>query len=53
MSLKGGPYISGEAHIHKQTKCRSLTALNVAVINYSLHDSSYASGVLLRMIDRI
>lgn len=34
-------------------KCYNLTALNLAVISYSLHDSSYASSILLRMIDWI
>lgn len=34
-------------------KCCSLTALNLAVISYCLHDSSYASSILLRMMDWI
>lgn len=39
--------------LHVQTKCGSLTALNLVVINYSLHESSYASSILLHMIDWI
>lgn len=41
------------AALHVQTKCGSLAALNLAVINYSLHESSYASSFLLHMIDWI
>lgn len=39
--------------LHVQTKCGSLTALNLVVINYSLHESSYASSILLHTIDWI